>query len=51
LVAFNINLSLLIDVAETYRFEAEREELVEIVRALDILGAEKDYQNMNHYCI
>jgi hypothetical protein len=41
LISFDINISLLIDVVEKYRFEAELEELIEIVRALDILGAEK----------
>jgi hypothetical protein len=29
------------DLVENYRFDAEIEELVEIVRSLDILGAEK----------
>jgi hypothetical protein len=40
LITLDINVSLLIDVVEKYRFEAELEELIEIVRALDILGAE-----------
>jgi hypothetical protein len=41
MTTFDINISLLIDVVESYRLEAEIEELMEIVRALDILGAEK----------
>jgi hypothetical protein len=40
LITLDINISLLIDVVESYRFEAAIEELVEIVRSLDILGAE-----------
>jgi hypothetical protein len=41
LITMDINIPLLIDIVETYRFVAEIEELVEIVRAFDILGAEK----------
>jgi hypothetical protein len=47
LLTFDINISLLINVVEMYRLEAEIEELVEIVRAFDILGAEirlKEYE-------
>jgi hypothetical protein len=49
LMTFDIKISLLIDVVESYRLEAEIEELVEIVRAFDILGAEKrleEYETM-----
>jgi hypothetical protein len=48
---FSINLSWLFDVAETYRFDFERVELVEIVRALDVVGAEKrlkEYEAVLH---
>jgi hypothetical protein len=38
---FDINVSWLMDVIDKYEYEGEIEELVEIVRALDILGAEK----------
>jgi hypothetical protein len=41
LATFEINISLLMDVIEEDRFEAELEEVVEIIRALDILGADK----------
>jgi hypothetical protein len=41
LVTFDMNLSMLVDVIERYRLEGEIEELVEIVRCLDILGAER----------
>jgi hypothetical protein len=41
LLILDINVSLLIDVIESYRFNSTIAELVEIVRALDILGAEK----------
>jgi hypothetical protein len=41
MTAFEINMAWLIDMIESYRFQAEIEELVEIVRALDILGAER----------
>jgi hypothetical protein len=40
IIGFDINLSLLINVVESYRFEAEMDELIEIVRSMDILGAE-----------
>jgi hypothetical protein len=40
LIIMDINISLLIDIVTKYRYEAELEELIEIVRALDILGAE-----------
>jgi hypothetical protein len=40
LEVFDINASLLINVVEIYSFDFEIEDLVEIVRALDILGAE-----------
>jgi hypothetical protein len=43
LITMDINVSLLIEIVENYRFEAEIEELVEIVRALDILGAERRF--------
>jgi hypothetical protein len=38
---FDINIPLLVDAIEKYRFDLENDELVEIVRILDILGAEK----------
>jgi hypothetical protein len=41
LITMDINIPLLVDVVENYRFDAEIQELVEIVRSLDILGAEK----------
>jgi hypothetical protein len=47
LITFDINLSLLIGVVETCRFDLGIEDLVEIVRAMDILGAEtrlKEYE-------
>jgi hypothetical protein len=40
LINMEIDISLLMDVVEKYRFDLEIEELIEIVRALDILGAE-----------
>jgi hypothetical protein len=40
LIMMDINISALIDVIEHDRYKVEIEELVEIVRALDILGAE-----------
>ena len=40
LTTFDINISLLMDVIKNYRFDMEFEDLVEIMRALDILGAE-----------
>jgi hypothetical protein len=41
LFTMDINISLLIEIVENYRFKAEIEELVEVVRSLDILGAER----------
>jgi hypothetical protein len=41
LITMDIDVSLLIDVIESYRFDLEMEELVEIVRAFDILGAQR----------
>jgi hypothetical protein len=41
LITMDINISLLLEIVGSYRFEAEIGELVEIVRGLDILGAEK----------
>jgi hypothetical protein len=41
LITFDIDISWLIDIVVSYRFEVAIEELVEIVRAMDILGAEK----------
>jgi hypothetical protein len=43
---FDINVSWLMDMIEKYYYGGEIKELVEIVRALDILGA-----NMNVCCI
>jgi hypothetical protein len=40
MITFEINISLLIEVVESYRFDVDIEELVEVIRALDILGAE-----------
>jgi hypothetical protein len=40
LVTLDINIPLLMEIVESYRYE-EIEELVEIVRSLDILGAER----------
>jgi hypothetical protein len=37
----DINISLLIAIVDINRYGAQIEELVEIVRALDILGAER----------
>jgi hypothetical protein len=41
LITFEIDIVWLMDIVVTYRMEVEMEELVEIVRAMDILGAEK----------
>jgi hypothetical protein len=41
LITMEINISLLTDIVESYRFDLAKEELVEIVRSLDILGAER----------
>ena len=41
LMMFDIDVPWLMEVIESYRFEAEIDELVEIVRALDILGADR----------
>jgi uncharacterized protein len=41
LSAMEIGITFLLDVVEKYNFDLEVEELVEIVRAFDILGAEK----------
>jgi hypothetical protein len=49
LIVFDINISLLINVIESSEFQVEVTELVEIVRAMDILGAErrlKEYEAM-----
>jgi hypothetical protein len=40
LTTVDINISLLLNVVESYWYDLEIEELVEIVRSLDILGAE-----------
>jgi hypothetical protein len=44
LITFDIPL---MEVVKSYRFELELEEVVEIVRALDILGAER---RLKQYC-
>jgi hypothetical protein len=41
LITMDIKISFLIDIVENYRYNLEIEELVEIVRSFDILGAEK----------
>jgi hypothetical protein len=41
LQAFEMNIELLIDVVVNYRFDLPIEELVEVVRMYDILGAER----------
>jgi hypothetical protein len=41
LITMDINISLLIAIVDINRYGAQIEELVEIVRALDILGAER----------
>jgi hypothetical protein len=41
LITMEINIPLLIEIIESYRFEVEIDELVEIVRSFDILGAER----------
>jgi hypothetical protein len=41
LITMDINIPLLIEIVETYRFEADIEEVVEMVRSFDILGAAK----------
>jgi hypothetical protein len=41
LITMDINISLLIDIVESYRFEAEINELLEIVISFDISGAER----------
>jgi hypothetical protein len=41
---FDINVSLLLGVVEYYIFNLEIEDLVEIVRAMDILGAERRFK-------
>jgi hypothetical protein len=43
LTVFDIDIPLLLNMIESYRYEAEIEELVELVRALDILGAEERF--------
>jgi hypothetical protein len=43
LAALDIKLSLLIQLVESYRFDAEVDELLEMIRAYDILGAERRF--------
>jgi hypothetical protein len=46
---FDLDIKLLVDVVEQYSFDLEEEELMKMVRMLDILGAEKRWREYDFF--